>query len=107
LTPESVKTLEIQQEKLRQRFVKFPYLTGMTVAKKCKIPILAVLLELMWQSYSHRGRNPVTLPSAGLGISRGTKRRVLYWLENAGAIKVTQRKGKNPLVQLNWLPPKG
>jgi ribonucleotide reductase beta subunit family protein with ferritin-like domain len=103
---DSEQRRETYEQRLRQRFVKFPYLTGMKVAKECHCLILAALLELMWESYSHKNKNPVVYATHGSEISRYTKWRVLRRLEQIGVIKVISRKRKNPLVNLNWLPEK-
>ena len=66
LNDDAKQRREAYDEKLRQRFVKFPYLTGLLVARVFNCPVLTVLLELMWRSYSHRNQNPIPLPNIGL-----------------------------------------
>ena len=47
------------------------------------------------------GKDSVTLPKEFLskfGVSRGTKRRALKKLEEAGLIRVAQETGRSPLI---------
>ena len=106
LSEESKRAREAYEKRLRQRFVKFPYLTGMKVARDCHCLVLAVLLELMWESFSHKNKNPVIYSTSGSVVSRRSKWRILQQLKQIGVIKIISRKGKNPLVHLNRLPEK-
>jgi hypothetical protein len=64
LSEDSKRSREAYARRLRLRFVKFPYLIGMTIARECNCPILAMLLELMWESFSHKNKNPVVYSTA-------------------------------------------
>jgi len=60
----------------------------------------------MWESFSHKNKNPVIYSTSGSVVSRRSKWRILQQLKQIGVIKIISRKGKNPLVHLNRLPEK-
>jgi hypothetical protein len=84
----------------KQDFIKMPFPLVVRLAENAKYPALAVLSELIWESFT-TGKNPVKYSSDRL--TRYVKRRGLAILERERWITVDQRKGKAPLVTLRWL----
>jgi len=91
-------------QKLRLLTLSKPAL--LSIIKSDYMPALTVLLVLYETWFLDLGhKNPVKLTSVSLRpyrISRGQKDRALKVLEKYGAITVSRRPRKNPLVTLNW-----
>jgi len=84
----------------KQDFIKMPFPLVMRLAENAKYPALAVLSELIRESFT-TGKPTVKYSSDRL--TRYVKRRGLAILEREGWITVDQKKGKAPLVSLRWL----
>jgi hypothetical protein len=84
----------------KQNFIKMPYPLVVRLAENAKYPALAVLSELIWESFTS-GKNPIRYSSDRL--TRYVKRRGLAILKREGWITVEQKRGKAPVVTLRWL----
>ena len=84
----------------KQDFIKMPYPLIMGLAEVVQDPAVAVLSELIWQSFT-TGKSCFRYSSARL--DRYVKRRGLAILEREKWITVEQERGKAPLVSLRWM----
>jgi hypothetical protein len=84
----------------KQAFIMVPYPMILRLAEAIKAPALAVLSELLWQSYSTK---KTTFRSTSDLLERHTKQRGLAILEREKWVTVERGRGKSPLVTLRWL----
>jgi hypothetical protein len=90
----------------RAAFVQLPYEQLLRAAGIAHAADAAVLIELEYRVFKTH-RNPVELtntPLRDVGISHQAKNRALRRWELAGAITVTWRGRKAPLVTVLWRP---
>jgi DNA-binding MarR family transcriptional regulator len=113
--PKDIPDVEVETSLLkrtktrrRERFLKGP-IPFKDIAEAARLPGRALALYLaVHHQMALTGRPIVTLPATllrELGISRSTKGRCLYALEQAGLVNVARSKGKAARIELiNNLP---
>ena len=90
------------QSKQETKFFLHPKVQLVWIEKAAELGIQTLVVGLLLQFRAVlNGKESVTLPKEFLskfGVSRGTKRRALKKLEEAGLIRVEQETGRSPLI---------
>ncbi len=98
------KNPQLDELSLRQesKFFLHPKVQLVWIEKAAELGLHVLVVGLLLQFRKLLlGKDSVTLPKEFLskfGVSRGTKRRALKKLEEAGLIRVEQETGRSPLI---------
>ena len=98
------KNPQLDELSLRQqsKFFLHPQIQLIWIEKAAELGLQVLVVGLLLQFRKLLlGKDSVTLPKEFLskfGVSRGTKRRALKKLEEAGLVNVTQESGRTPVI---------